>query len=37
MLEVDVLEFVGANGVLRVAVTEGRLRNALKEASLVEP
>jgi hypothetical protein len=35
--EGNVLEFVGVNGVLRVAVTEGQLRKALKNASQVEP
>lgn len=37
LVEGDVLEFVGVNGVLRVAVTEGQLRKALKTASQVEP
>ena len=35
--EGNVLEFVGVNGVLRVAVTEEHLRKALKTASQVEP
>jgi len=35
--EGNVLEFVGVNGVLRVAVTEGQLRKALRAASQVEP
>jgi len=35
--EGNVLEFVGVNGVLRVAVTEEQLRKALKAASQVEP
>lgn len=37
LVEGNVLEFAGINGVLRVTVTEGQLRKALKEASLVEP
>jgi hypothetical protein len=37
LVEGDVLEFVGVNGVLRVAVTEEQLRKALKVASQVEP
>ena len=36
-VEGDVLEFVGVNGVLRVAVTEEQLLKALKTASQVEP
>lgn len=36
-VEGDVLEFVGVNGVLRVAVTEEQLRKSLKLASQVEP
>ena len=36
-VEGDVLEFVGVNGVLRVAVTEEQLRKALRVASQVEP
>ena len=35
--EGNVLEFVGVNGVLRVAVTEEQLRKALRVASQVEP
>jgi len=35
--EGNVLEFVGVNGVLRVAVTEEQLRKALRAASQVEP
>jgi hypothetical protein len=35
--EGNVLEFVGVNGVLRVAVTEEQLRKALNTASQVEP
>jgi len=31
----DVLEFIGANGVLRVGLTEDQLRKALKMASQV--
>ena len=34
--EGDVLEFIGVNGVLRVAVTEKQLLKALKAASQVE-
>ena len=37
LVEGDVLEFIGVNGVLRVAVTEEQLRKALKAASQVEP
>jgi hypothetical protein len=37
LAEGDVLELIGGNGVLRVAVTEGQLRKALGTASLVEP
>jgi len=37
LVEGNVLEFVGVNGVLRVAVAEGQLRKALKTASQVEP
>jgi len=37
LVEGNVLEFVGVNGVLRVAITEGQLREAIKLASLVEP
>ena len=35
--EGNVLEFVGVNGVLRVAVTEEQLRKVLRVASRVEP
>ena len=37
LVEGNVLEFVGVNGVLRVAVAEGQLRKALKTAPQVEP
>jgi len=37
VVEGDVLEFIGVNGVLRVAVTEEHLRKILKLASQVEP
>jgi len=37
LVEGNVLEFVGVNGVLRVAVTEEQLRKALRAASQVEP
>jgi len=37
VVEGDVLEFIGVNGVLRVAVTEEQLRKILKLASQVEP
>jgi hypothetical protein len=37
LVEGNVLEFVGFNGVLRVAVTEGQLWKALRAASQVEP
>ena len=37
LVEGDVLEFIGVNGILRVAVTEDQLRKALKLASQVEP
>jgi len=33
----DVLEFIGANGVLRVGLTEDQLRKALRLASQVQP
>jgi len=33
----DVLEFIGANGVLRVGLTENQLHKALKTASQVQP
>jgi hypothetical protein len=37
LVEGDVLELIGGNGVLRVGVTEGQLRKALKTVSLAEP
>ena len=37
LVEGNVLEFVGVNGLLRVAVTEEQLRKALRAASQVEP
>jgi hypothetical protein len=37
LVEGDVLEFVGVNGVLRVAVTEEQLRKVLRVASQVGP
>jgi hypothetical protein len=37
IVEGDVLEFIGVNGVLRVAVTEDQLRKVLRVASQVEP
>jgi hypothetical protein len=37
IVEENVFEFVGINGVLRVAVTIEQLRKALKKASQVEP
>ena len=37
LVESDVLEFIGANGVLRVAVTEEQLRKAIRTESQVEP
>jgi hypothetical protein len=37
LAEEDVLEFVGSNGVLRLAVTEDQLRKALGIASRVKP
>ena len=37
LVEGDVLEFIGVNGVLRVGLTEGQLRETLKVASQVEP
>ena len=33
LVEGDVLEFIGGNGVLRVAVTEEQLRETLRELS----
>jgi len=35
LVEGDVLEFSGVNGILRISVTEDQLRRALKEASQV--
>jgi hypothetical protein len=35
--EGDVLEFVGVNGILRIAVTEEELRKVLRVVSQVEP
>jgi len=37
LVEGDVLEFVGVNGVLRIAVTIGQLEKALREASKNQP
>jgi len=37
LVEGDVLEFIGVNGVLRVGLTEEQLRKALRVASQVEP
>jgi len=37
LVEGDVLEFIGVNGVLRVGLTEEQLRKALKVTSQVEP
>jgi len=37
IVEGDVLEFIGVNGVLRIGITEKQLRKALKTASQVEP
>jgi hypothetical protein len=36
LVEGNVLEFIGTNGVLRLALTEGQLRKALKAASQVK-
>ena len=36
-VESNVLEFIGTKGVLRVAVTEEQLRNALRASSQVKP
>jgi hypothetical protein len=36
LVEGDVLEFIGVNGVLRVTITEGQLRETLKVASQVD-
>ena len=33
----DVLEFIGANGVLRVGLTENQLHKALRKASQIQP
>ena len=37
LVEGDVLEFVGVNGVLRIAITKGQLEKALREASKTKP
>lgn len=37
IVEGNVLEFVGTNGVLRVAITKEQLQKALKVSSLVKP
>lgn len=37
LVEGDVLEFIGVNGVLRVAVTMEELEKALREASKTQP
>ena len=37
LVEGDVLEFVGVNGVLRIAVTIGQLEKILTEASKNQP
>ena len=37
LVESNVLEFIGTKGVLRVAVTEEQLRNALRASSQVKP
>jgi hypothetical protein len=37
LAEGDVLEFIGANGLLRVGLTEEQLRKAIRAASQVEP
>ena len=37
LVEGDVLEFVGVNGVLRIAVTTGQLEKTLSEASKTQP
>jgi len=37
LVEGDVLEFVGVNGVLRIAVTIGQLEKTLIEASKTQP
>jgi hypothetical protein len=33
LIEDNVLEFIGSNGIIRIAVTEKQLKKALKEAS----
>ena len=37
LVEGDILEFIGSNGILRIAVTEEQLQKALRKASQVEP
>ena len=37
IVEGDVLEFIGVNGVLRIGITEKQLWKALRVASQVEP
>ena len=37
LVEGDVLEFLGVNGVLRISLTEEQLRKAIRVASQVEP
>ena len=37
LVEGDVLEFLGVNGVLRIGLTEEQLRKAIRVASQVEP
>jgi hypothetical protein len=37
LVEGDVLEFIGANGLLRVGLTEEQLRKAIRVVSQVEP
>jgi hypothetical protein len=37
LVEGDVLEFVGVNGILRIAIAEEQLRKSLKLASQVGP
>jgi hypothetical protein len=37
LVEGDVLEFIGVNGVLRVGLTEEQLRKVLRVTSQVEP
>jgi hypothetical protein len=36
LVEGDVLEFIGVNGVLRVGLTEEQLQKAIREASQVD-